>query len=49
VHRVDEAQPVLDAGIAHECLDAIGDVDVVATMRRLERQEMDGVASSARG
>src|SRR5262249_45242665 len=38
VHRVDEAEAVLDAGLAHERLDPRRDVDVVTAVRRLERQ-----------
>jgi SagB-type dehydrogenase family enzyme len=36
VHRVDEAEAVLDARRTHERLHAVRDVDVVAPVRRLE-------------
>jgi hypothetical protein len=43
VHRVDEHEAVLDAGALHERLDAVGDVHVVASVWRLERQVLGGV------
>ena len=43
VHRVHEHEPVLDPGLAHERLDAVGDVHVVAPVRRLEGQVLGRV------
>ena len=42
VHRVDQAEALLDARAADEVLDAAGDVDVVAPVRRLEPELFAG-------
>src|SRR5438445_22056 len=43
VHRIDEHESVVDARLPHERLDAVGDVQVVAAVRRLEREVLGRV------
>jgi hypothetical protein len=46
VHRVHEAEPVLDPGGCDERLHLLGDVHVVAPLRRLEGEVVGGVLHS---
>ena len=36
VHRVDQAEALLHAAFAHQPLNAVGDVEVITAIRRLE-------------